>query len=145
MTVAVIDTNLLLSALINPHGLPATVVRAWAERRAFTLATCAYQLHELRTVSRRPELAKYIKPVQAGRLVNQLQALALVAAEPLPTVDVSSDPFDNFLLGCAEAIGALYLVSGDKTDVLLLKRHGSTRIVTMRGFARAIRCAKASD
>ena len=142
MTIAVIDTNLLLSALINPHGLPATVIRAWVERRTFTLATCAYQLHELRTVSRRAELAKYIKPAQAGRLINQLQALALVAPEPLPTVDVSVDPFDNFLLGCAEATGAHYLVSGDKTDVLSLKRHGSTRIVTLRSFARAVGCVK---
>ena len=143
MTVAVIDTNLLLSALINPHGLPATAIRAWVERRAFTLATCAYQLHELRTVSRRAELSKYIKAVQAGHLIDQLQALALVAPEPPPTVDVPNNPFDNFLLGCAEATGAHYLVSGDKTDVLALKRHGPTRIVTLRGFVRAIGFAKA--
>ena len=140
MTIAVIDSNLLLSALINPHGLPARVIRAWIEQRAFTLATCAYQLHELRTVSRRTELAIYIRPAQAGRLINQLQALALVAPEPLPRLDVSPDPFDNFLLGCAQATGAHYLVSGDKADVLALKRHRSTRIVTLRSFARTVGC-----
>ena len=87
--------------------------------------------------------ATAIKPAQARRLINQLQALALVAPGPLPTVDVSSDPFDNFLLGCAEAAAAHYLVSGDKTDGLLLKRHGPTRIVTLRNFARTVGCVKA--
>ncbi len=67
-----------------------------------------------------------------------LQALA--APEPLPTV---ADPFDNFLLVCAEATGAHYLVSGDKADVLRLKRRGPTRIVALRSFARMVRCVKA--
>ena len=40
------------------------------ERRAFTLATCAHQLHELRTVCRRTELAKCITPAPAGRLIQ---------------------------------------------------------------------------
>ena len=101
------------------------------ERRAFTLATCAYQLHELRTVCRRTELAKYIAPAQAVRLINPLQALALVAPEPLPMVNVAADPFDNCLPGCAEATAAQYLVLSDKTDVLALRRHSHTRIVTL--------------
>ena len=110
------------------------------ERRAFTLATCAYQLHELRTVCRRTELAKCMTPAQARRLINPFQALALVASELMPTVDVSADPFDNFLPGCAEAIAAHYLVLSDKADVLELRRHSHTRIVTLGSFARTIGC-----
>ena len=110
------------------------------ERRAFALATCAYQLHELRTVSRRTELATYITPAQARHLINPLQALALVASESMPMVDVSADPFENFLPGCAEATPAHYLVLSDKTDVLAPKRHSYTRIVTLGSFARTIGC-----
>ena len=76
------------------------------DQRAFALATCAYQLHELRTASRSTEMAKYIAPAQAGRLINPLQALSLVPPEPPPMGDVSADPFDNFLPGCAEATAA---------------------------------------
>lgn len=141
MTIAVIDTNLLLSALMNPNGLPQRVLLAWADQRRFALATCAFQLAELRDVTRRPSVARYFRPAQAGRMINQLQALAVMAPEPLPRVDVSADPFDNFLLGCAEATGAQYIVSGDKADVLALKRHGATRIVNMRTFAEIIGCA----
>ena len=110
------------------------------ERRAFALATCAYQLHELRTVCRRTELAKYIAPAQAGRLINPFQALSLVAPEPMPMVDTSRDPFDNFLPGCAEATAAHYLVLSDKADVLAPRRHSYTRIVTLGSFARTIGC-----
>jgi uncharacterized protein len=142
MTVAVIDTNLLVSALINPHGLPARVVRAWIERRAFTLATCEFQIDELRSVSKRPELSRFIRPPQAGRLINQLNALAMMAPEPLPQVDVLKDPFDNFLLACAQATGAHYIASGDKADVLSLPRFGSVRIATMREFANVLQMSE---
>jgi uncharacterized protein len=140
MTIAVIDTNLLLSALINPAGLPRRVFLAWVDHSRYTLATCAFQIAELRDVTRRPSVARYFRPAQAGRMINQLQALALIAPEPLPRVDASPDPYDNFLLGCAMATNAHYVVSGDKSDVLALGRHGSTRIVTMRAFADVIAC-----
>ena len=141
MTVAVVYTNLLLSALINPSGLPQRVLLAWADQRRFTLATCAFQLAELRDVTRRSSVAHYFRPAQAGRMINQLQALALIAPEPLPRVDASPDPFDNFLLGCAMATHVHFVVSGDKSDVLALGRHATSRIVTMREFADVIGCA----
>jgi len=140
MTVAVIDTNLLLSALMNPSGLPQRVLLAWADQRRYTLATCAFQLTELRDVTRRPSVARYFRPAQAGRMINQLRALALMAPEPLPRVDISSDPFDNFLLGCAAATAAQYVVSGDKADVLSIKRYGTARIVSVHTFAGIIGC-----
>ena len=111
------------------------------ERRAFTLATCAYQLHELRTVSRRTELAQCITPAQARRMIDPLQALSLVAPEPLPMVNVSPDPFDDFLPGCAKATAPHWLVSCDKADVLAPRRHSYTRIVTLGSFAGTIGCA----
>jgi uncharacterized protein len=147
MTVTVIDTNLLLSALINPHGLPASIVRAWVERRSFSLATCEFQLNELRAVTRREAITRYITPAQAGRLVNQLHALAIFAPEPLPPVDPAaelSDPFDNFLLSCASATNAQFIISGDKSDVLSRERYRSTRIVSAAQFATIIGCPRAA-
>ena len=49
----------------------------------------------------------------------------------LPPVDVSPDPYDNFLLSIAAGGRADYLVTGDKADLLALGRHGGTRIVTV--------------
>jgi uncharacterized protein len=126
----IVDTNILLSALINPHGLPAQLVDAWRGAR-FELITSRDQLLELGEVARRPQLRKYIVPARVGRFINDLRALAK-AMSRLPKVDISRDPGDNFLLAMAEASGADYLVTGDKRDVLVLKTHERTRIVTAR-------------
>ena len=126
----IVDTNILLSALINPHGLPAQLIDAWRGAR-FELITSRDQLLELGEVARRPELRKYVIPARTGRFINDLRELATVLSR-LPRVDRSRDPGDNFLLAMAEASGAEYLVSGDKRDVLTLQIHDRTRIVTTR-------------
>ena len=126
----IVDTNILLSALIIPNGLPAQLIDAWRGAR-FDLITSRDQLLELGEVARRPELRKYIVPPRVGRFINDLRELAEVLSR-LPRVDSSRDPRDNFLLAMAEASGADYLVTGDKRDVLVLEMHNRTRIVTTR-------------
>lgn len=126
----IVDTNILLSALINPHGLPAQLIDAWRGAR-FELVTSRDQLLELGEVARRSQLRKYIVPARVGRFINDLRLLAEVVSR-LPCVDRSRDPGDNFLLAMAEASSADYLVTGDKRDVLVLETHDRTRIVTAR-------------
>lgn len=126
----IVDTDILLSALINPHGLPAQLIDTWRGAR-FELVTSRDQLLELGEVARRPHLSKYIVPARVGRFINDLRGLAEVVSR-LPQVDRSQDPGDNFLLAMAEASGADYLATGDKRDILVLEAHGRTRIVTTR-------------
>ena len=51
----VLDTNVLLSALISPHGAPDTIYNAWRAAQ-FELVTSTVQLDEIRRVSRYPKL-----------------------------------------------------------------------------------------
>jgi uncharacterized protein len=97
------------------------------------LLTCAAQLDELRATLHKPRVAELIKPYQAGRLVNQIKKLA-EDIDPLPCVERSPDPTDDFLLALSEAGEADYLVTGDKSGLLLLGRHKATRIVSAREF-----------
>ena len=60
-------------------------------------------------------------------MLNEIRGLAEFVGS-LPTVDVSADPADNFLLAMAEAGNADYLITGDGRHLLNLKRHRSTRI-----------------
>jgi putative PIN family toxin of toxin-antitoxin system len=129
----VLDTNILVSALIAPAGNPAAIYNAW-ERGKFTLLTCAELLDELRATLQKPRIAGLIKPYKAGRLVNQIKKLAENIGH-LPLVRRSPDPADNFLLALAEAGKADYLVTGDKSGLLSLASHKSTRIVTARDFS----------
>jgi uncharacterized protein len=128
----ILDTNVLLSALIRRDSAPGRIFEAWLEDR-FVLLTHPLLLDELRTVTRRPQIRTLIRPAEAGRLVNQIRALA----EPvirLPATRRSNDPADDFLLAMAESGQADYLVTGDKAGLLGLGRHHGTTILTARAF-----------
>jgi len=129
---AVLDTNILCSALLTPRGLTDRLYRAWREGR-FQLLTSEEQLEEFRRVTRYPRLKPFIEPAAAGAMHNGLRRLAVLIAK-LPVVDASRDPGDNFLLAMAQAGEADVLVTGDKHDLLSLKAFQRTRIVTVRQF-----------
>jgi hypothetical protein len=122
----VLDTNVFVSALLIQTGPPAAIYGAWREGR-FLLLTCAEQLDELRITLLKPALRARIKPYDAGRLVNELKELAIMVRSP--------DPADNFLLALCEISKADYLVTGDKSGLLALARHRTTRILSAREFA----------
>ena len=132
----VLDTNVLLSALISPHGPPDVVYRAWRAAR-FEVVTSVAQLDELRRASRYPKFKAVLQPHRVGTMVNNLQRA--VVLEHLPTGIEADDPNDAFLLAMAVASEAEYLVTGDHRAGLLQRGSiGRTRIVTPAAF-----CAEA--
>ena len=128
----VLDSNLIISALITGTGVPARVLEAWRRGR-FLLVLSEEQLEELRRVTRYERVRPLISSQAAGVLLNELRAHAQMLAD-LPHVDWSPDPGDNFLLAMAQASEADVLVTGDKRDLLSLKVFQRTRIITARQF-----------
>ena len=128
----VIDTNILISALLAATSLPAQLVVLWRAGR-FDLLTSAEQLDELMRVTRYPKIRERLAPAIAGRLVNDLRALA-ITLDKLPVVEVSADPDDNYLLALAAVGAADFLVTGDKRDLLGIAVYEGTKIITVRGF-----------
>jgi putative PIN family toxin of toxin-antitoxin system len=128
----VLDTNILVSALMTQAGKPASIYRAWREGR-FTLLTCAELLDELHATLRKPSVANRIKPHKAGSMLNELEALAEFI-ERLPRVKRSRDSTDDFLLALSEAGEADYLVTGDRSGLLALGSHKITRVVSASDF-----------
>lgn len=125
----VLDTNVLISALISPSGTTGAILEAWKDRR-FDLLTADVQIEELRLCFGRPRLVpRYITRHDAGHLINLIRRLAAFV-EPLPHIDRSPDPNDNFLLAIAEAGQADYLVSGDSDGLLSLRAHRRTAIIS---------------
>jgi uncharacterized protein len=128
----VLDSNVLLSALISPHGAPHRIHEAWRGRR-FELVTCPTQLDELRRASRYPKLRALLQPHRVGAMVNALAAGAL--PDPPPGGHEADDPDDAWLLALAEASGADWLVTGDRRSGLLARgRVGRARIATAAAF-----------
>ncbi len=128
----VVDTNVLISALLVDSSLPAHLLVLWREG-SFDLLTATEQLDELVRVTRYPKIRERLTPALAGRLINELRQLAIMV-QGLPDVAVCADPFDNDLLAMAAAGRADFLITGDKRDLLGLAVHEGTRIMTVRDF-----------
>lgn len=135
----ILDTNVLLGALISRYGAPDTIYRAWRSGR-FELVTSVTQLEELRRVSRYPKIKAILPAHRIGTMVNNMhRALVL---DDLPAISGGveiNDPNDVFLLAMVQASNADYLVTGDRRAGLLqLSSFGRASIVTPAVF-----CAKA--
>lgn len=132
----VLDTNILLSALMVRGTPPDRLYEQWRHSR-FDLVSTDRQIEELRRVVRRPFFQARLKASEVGRMVNDLRRLA-VMIDTLPSVSRSPDPADDYLLALCKAGGADYLVTGDKSHLLALKSHLGTRIVSARTLANRL-------
>ena len=131
----ILDTNVLLGALISPYGPPDVIYRAWRSAR-FELVTSTPQLEELRRVSRYPKLKAILPAHSVGTMVNNMQRAIVIVNLPPPPDDMDlNDPDDAFLLSMALASEADYLVTGDRRAGLLQRGSaGRTRIVAPATF-----------
>ncbi len=132
----ILDSNILFSALISPHGAPARNYDAWQDGR-FELVTCRRQIEEIRTASRYPKLRAILRPHDVGRMLNALQRARIV--EDVPSKHAADDPDDAYLLDLAVAARVHYLVTGDKRAGLLKQRKvKGSRIVTAAQFCKEV-------
>lgn len=131
----ILDTNVLLGALISPYSPSDMIYRAWRAAR-FDLVTSKFQLDELRRVSRYPKLKTILPAHRVGTMINNMQrAIVLDVLPPLPDGIEPNDPNDAFLFATALASEADYLVTGDHRAGLLQRVSiGRTRIVTPATF-----------
>jgi putative PIN family toxin of toxin-antitoxin system len=132
----VLDTNILLSALMVRGTPPDWLYEEWRHGR-FQLASTEKQIDELRQVVRRPFFQARLKASEIGRMVNDIRRLA-VMCDTLPAVRRSPDPSDDYLLALCQAANADYLVTGDKSHLLALKRHQGTRILSAKSMVNLL-------
>ncbi len=109
---AVLDANVLISAVLSPRGTPARLLLAW-QAGAFELVVSPLLLAELRRALAYPKLARLVLPADAEAFAAWLGRAAELAADPPgPSPVRSEDPADDYLVALAAAERAL-LVSGD--------------------------------
>ena len=134
---AVVDTNILIRALIKPQGTVAPVLRHLAERN-YTLVYSAALLDEL--------LAKLVLPRirQKYQISDTLiqRTIALIAlrgerVEPARTIRICRDPNDNMLIEAALTGAAQYIVTADE-DLLVLKGFEDVQMITARTFLNVL-------
>ena len=126
----VLDTNILISALITKGTPPDRLYQAWL-RGEIELVTSIAQVRELADVLARQRLRKFLDADEATAIVENIGTRAAILDE-LPSVALSPDPSDNQILAAAIAGGVDLIISGDKKDMLALQEIDSIPIVTAR-------------
>jgi uncharacterized protein len=98
---AVLDPNVVISALLSREGAPAAVLRAWQEG-SFELLVSRLLLAELQRALGSPKLVKRISPVDGEAAVRWLAAGATVVDDAPGEPPVrSQDPGDDYLIALA--------------------------------------------
>src|SRR5260370_27113798 len=138
----ILDTNILISALLSPLGAPAKLLDAW-ERKVFTLVACESLIAELRDVAGRPFFRARLRASAAELLAAGLRDFSLFCRD-LPSGAIAPDPKDSYLLALAEAGEAEFLVTGDK-ELLSLKHHKSTGIITPAAMIQLLKEAESGE
>ena len=122
----VLDTNVVVSALLKPDSLEDQVLRLGLAGR-LRLCLSAETLAEYALVLPRPKFK--LHPNEVKQALARLRAASAMFS-PARTIHVSEDEPDNRFLECAEAAGAKYLVTGNIKH--FPKQYKGTQIVTAR-------------
>lgn len=124
----VIDTNILVSALLKTSGAEAAVFDCAAEGKVRWCVSPEI-LTEYADVLYRPKFTRIPR-----EYISELLTLAAHANLVTPKVALSVSPHepDNRFLECAEASGASYLITGNLRH--FPKRHKTTEIIAAGRF-----------
>jgi len=134
-----LDTNVLISALLSGVGPPGQVLSAIRQGR-HVLISSDYLAQELRSVTNRPHLRSRIAPEEVEALIYNLEAVGFLVSD-LPEVDLSPDPKDNPILATAIAGRADFIVSGDKSHMQSLGQVNGIPILTPRNALERLKNA----
>ena len=146
----VIDTNLLVSAIIVSGSLPDQLLRFW-QKDLFLLIASQETIEEVSDVLHRNYIKKtyHLTEEKIAQLVTRLK-LSAELAHPLPEQALPihcRDVKDNILLGLALAGKADYLITGDK-DLLVLSGKGELgklKITTVKEFLHSVKAKTAQE
>lgn len=107
-----VDSNVLISARLSPHGAPGRLLAAWLDGR-FEMIVSPALLRELAGVLARPKFRRWLAVEEVNAFVRTLRVGATLIDDPPPQRHGVRDPDDYYLLTLASSADADYLVSGD--------------------------------
>jgi putative PIN family toxin of toxin-antitoxin system len=129
---AVLDTNIIVSALLQPLGQPAQIL-VLAIGGSIQLCVSGDVYAEYEEVISRPRFRRS-EEIIAGALQSIREKSLWV--RPTEAIRACSDPDDNIFLECAVAARADYLVTGNIKD--FPPTWAETCVVTARRFLNII-------
>jgi len=127
MLKAVLDTNVLISALLSSDGIPNQLLRQ--AKRTYQLFISREILEEVRDVLLKPRIQRKMSLTEDKILafLSTIQRVAIVVENPPLLPIIEDDPDDDVILACSLEAKVDYLVSGD----IHLKRIGSYKGISV--------------
>ncbi|HEX5506373.1 MAG TPA: putative toxin-antitoxin system toxin component, PIN family [Thermomicrobiales bacterium] len=127
----VLDTNVIVSAVLSPTGTPARILAAW-RREVFELLVSGPILDEYQQTLGygRLRARHHLTDDEIAEVVAEFRTLAtfVSAANGVVPGDDVADLDDAMFLACAIAGGATYIVSGD-AHLLDLREYQGIKIL----------------
>jgi putative PIN family toxin of toxin-antitoxin system len=121
---AVLDTNVIVSAGIRPEGAPAKLMMGWVLEGQIQVVTSPWVVGEYRDVVRRAKFRRYgFSPSWLEFLIEE----SLRLPDPAPWSEQGPDPKDMPFLALAHVAGA-WLLTGNLKHFPATVRNGVTVI-----------------
>ncbi|MFH0787136.1 MAG: putative toxin-antitoxin system toxin component, PIN family [Pseudomonadota bacterium] len=139
MTRLVLDTNVLVSAILNPRGKPAFILKL-ALRGVVELVISRAIIEEMNKVLHYPRLIKLLKKNRVSieeieAFIKNIDTIAEITKRELVLDLIKDDPTDNIILACAVEGGADFIISGD-SHLLGLESFEEIEIVAPATFLK---------
>ena len=137
MTRLVLDTNVWVSAILNPRGKPALILKL-ALRGVVELVISRAMIEEMNKVLHYPKLIKLLKKNRVSveeieAFIKNIDTIAEITKGELVLEVIKEDPTDNIILACAVEGGADFIISGD-SHLLKLANFEEIEIVAPATF-----------
>jgi len=113
--IVVLDTNVIISALLSPSGPPGEIIRYWEDSK-ISVATSDSLLDELESVLRYSKVSRYLKlsDDEIHLFLNRFKMFVDVVNSESNLDVIKNDPDDNRVLECAMAAKAHFIITGDQ-------------------------------
>jgi putative PIN family toxin of toxin-antitoxin system len=125
---AVLDTNVVVSALLRPEGRPALILKL-ALSKQFRRCVSESLLEEYTEVLARAQFGWDQR--RRDRLIRDLRAASTLVI-PRKRLRITSDPDDNKVMECALEARADFVVTGNVRD--FLARYQDVRVINPLDF-----------
>lgn len=143
----VLDTNILISAVIEPTGTPAQILLK-VSQGMLELIISEHLLAELEKALTYPRVIQAIKRRRSWskkdikKFLNSLRCIAKITHGNLIVKGVSKDPDDDWVLSAAKEGKAKFLITGNKQHLLSLKTFQDIKIITAADFKKILNSLK---
>ena len=134
--IVVLDTSVWISGVFFRRGIPASILRAWRDRR-FEIVVTSETLAELERKLREKVAEFGADPALAEEWVTYVRTFARAVPTTVTVSGVCRDPDDDKFLDAALSGGARYIVSSDH-DLQVLDEYQDVKVLSPREFAELL-------